>query len=819
MRKKTAELHIAGRLLDNIQNNPEKTAYIINNVRTSYADMGDMAHHIASGLAENIGPVGNNLPHPIRVAINLPRDSHYVSCIVATMLLHCSYIPIDVKIPSKRKKYMVEDAQVSFIIDESNIHNLLNAKVSSDLPDYSQPLSEAYMIYTSGTTGVPKGVSIPYSALCSYLQTVSQPDYANISANSVVLQFASIGFDASIFEIMSPLYYGATMVIAQEEERYNCTKLYNLINDQHVTFCVIPPSLVPILPDVDFPGLDAMGVGGELTSRSAIKRVLERGHYRLINVYGPTECTVVSTIHEYKSEDEWKLIGKPLPGLTCYVVNDEGELVSPGEEGELLIGGGQVANGYWNRHDLTEKAFRNNPFSHDGTASRIYYTGDRVILNENGNLEFIGRMDSQVKLHGYRIEIGDIVSRIEYIERVEKAVVRVETLGNDKYLVAYVSTKDGNPDLSDIKNHLKQNLPDYMIPSYWNCVEKFALTLNGKIDTTQLNNGAWKKHHSNVTALNENEKILAKEVASIIGVDDVNVDIDIIDELGLTSLQIMRIPQDLEPCGFKVTVDDIYTHRTIRRIADNHLYRLSFWYNNPDEHPERQVMIFFTGHPHFGYCEELCKQFTDKYNIFVIESFHSILNFMNITTPELIGIYKLLVKPVEEKYDVAVYIGYCLGGEQALLVAHDLHNETTKKPLVTIIDGEVKREKNTKHIIHLTWPTFTESQNARRCLIDDTLQITYPENVIYNGPVISFVCSEFDEQQTMTPEEQKNVPAHIMDYYRYRFRLSASLWREEYPHADVIMIDGSHFTCMHKPSCLKTVSDCIHNVHLKPISE
>lgn len=791
----------------------DKAAYIVNGKSTTYAEMYEMARHIASGLVEHIPSSALENDLPVRICINLARNEHFIPCMFAVIMLHASYIPLDTATPDNRKKTILEDSGASYIINSDNLPDLLKTPIIENLPDFKKPYSELYILYTSGTTGVPKGVSIPYKSFYNYIQTVKAPDNFNISDKSKILLFASINFDASCFEIYSALCWGGTLYIAQEEERKDVKLLYNLIQREKLTCMLMPPSLLSVLPDFNFPSLETLITGGEAIAYNTVQRIISsEPKFRFINAYGPTEATIICTIQEMKEAQKWRNIGKMLPSMVGYVVKSDGTLAQPGEDGELLIGGLQLCNGYWNRDDLNEKAFIDNPYDDpQGIAPRLYHSGDRVRLCEDGSYDYIERIDSQVKIHSYRIELQEITNRIEAHPRVQRAFTQLEVLGNDKHLVTYVSTIDKKSDLSDIHEYLAKHVPHYMVPTFWNHVPQFELNINGKIDKTMLVNKAWEEKTKNSEILNDRQTILANEVARIIGADDVNIDADLIDEIGLTSLQIMQIPQNLESCGFSISVEDIYNHRTIRKCIDNHLFRISFWYNNPEEHPERPVMIYISGHPHFGYCEEMVSSFADKYNIFVIESFHTILSFSteNSTTQVLLYLYKMIVEPIVEKYNVTLFTGYCLGGEQALLLAHNLYKDKKNKPRVVVIDGETKRDTDPNHYIPLKWPTFTDEQNEKRRIIDVSLMDTMPE-FHYEGPVGLFVSELFDEQQTMTPEEQALIPDSLMELYRNRFKIVPDIWKAEYPEADFFTFPGSHFTCMHESACIEAVSNYVN---------
>ena len=799
------------KIATNIAQTPDKTAYRINRQATTFAEMDQMASSIATAIVKALPTDAETRERPIRIGILLPRDTHFISCIWACVKLGCAYVPIDIATPHERLNFILGDSEMDFLINAGNLPDLIKTPARTTLPCFHKEMSEAYLIYTSGTTGNPKGVSQTYRTITNYMQRAVQPDDFHVTDHSIVLQFASINFDVSVMEIFVSLYAGATCVIAQVDDKHDVKKLYHLLKSEKVTFCYLPPSLLAMFPDFNLPDLETLSAGGEAIPHSLIQKIVGHYPFRFVNGYGPTE-SFYATTYVIPDEQHWRCIGKPVPGVVGYVVDKQLKPVSPGEQGELLLGGNQLCNGYWKRPDLNEKLFFSNPFEETREAApRLYHTGDIVTLNDDGSYDYIGRMDSQVKLRGYRIELEEITTCLEHHPRVRRAFTRIEQLGKEQQLVVYVSTEDHNSDLSDIQAYAKLHLPPYMMPVFWNHVDSFGLNINGKIEKSLLKNKAWIVSMPNKDPLSNFQRILMNEVARILGVESVNIDLDLIDEVGLTSLQIMQVPADLDSSGFTCTVDEIYRYRTIRRIADNHLYRISWWYNDPAEHPERPVIIFICGYPHFAYNEDLVQQFVDKYNVFVIEGFHNIFCFeLDITTPLLVEIYKLIVKPVLEQYRVVAYMGYCMGGEQALVVAHDLHNDSDHKPHVIIVDGEIRRDKDPDHYIALRWPVFTDEQNEMRRQLDVTLFATFPDEKIYNGPVASFLCRYFDEQQAWTAEEQKEIPEYKMDIYRLRFRDMADIWRSDYPNADIITIEGSHYTCMHNPECLKTVSDYVH---------
>lgn len=793
------------RIEHNCLSMPDKVAYKIRQVSYTYAQLYDMSGHIASGILTHISAERIADSTPIRVALNLPRDSYYLPCMMACIRLGISYVPIETTMPDERREFIISDANAAVVINGANIDRFLQTPIQSELPCLHKQHSEMYLLYTSGTTGSPKGVSISYASVLAFITALANPHTFNISSESRILHFTSYCFDVSISEIFSSFYYGATLIVALEEDRRDVQRLLRLIKTERVTFIAITPAVLLSFPDYNMPSVDCISIAGEPMPVTLTQRLHGNIHFRCINAYGPTEATVLVTYHIINGPEDNLSIGVPFPEVKCLVVDKDRQPVGIGQEGELLIGGKQLCNGYWNRPELNRESFCiiDN--------ERYYFSGDIVRLQADGSFHFIGRKDSQVKINGYRIELSEISNRIEMHPRVAQCLIRVEESGRQKAIVAYVCTNDGNAELADVREYASHHLTPYMMPSFWNHVKEFKLNINRKIDRSQLRNEAWLKMLRNDGPLTNNEQTMAHEVAMLLGVDSVNIDADLFTELGVSSLQIMQIPIDLELACLKISVEDIYRHRTIRKIACNHQFRISFWYEDPALHPERPVIIFITGYPHFGYCEDLCKRFTDQYNIFVIEGFHTFLNFDMTTTPELIELYKLLVAPIIAEYNVVAYVGYCFAGEQALLLAHDLYNDSETKPLVVCVDGEVLRDKVPEHYIPLRWPALTDQQNETRRLMDIKLITTVPDNHVYNGPVAAFCSEFFDEQQAITPEDQLTVPEDNMQRYRERLTLVPKLWRKVYPQADVIMFPGTHFTCMHNEACLNMVSIYVHN--------
>ena len=786
---------LAGRIQSVIDKHKDKTAYSIGDRQVTYGQMDEMARHIASGVVRMVeGKTKGDIP--FRIGISLGRDEDFVPCILAAVKLGCSYVPIDVETPADRRDFICEDASLGVLITKDNLQELLSSPLMETLPVLSSPLSEAYMIFTSGTTGKPKGVSVPYRALYSFLQTVSRPDNYHVGENSVILQFASISFDISVLEIFSALYYGGTLAIAQNEHKHDAMLLHNFMIEKGITFTLLPPSLLTIFPDYDFPAMDTLATGGESVPQSLTSRITGGNHpYRYVIGYGPTETCVGVTALEVTSADQWQNIGKPVPGVVCYVADEQGNLVAPGGQGELLIGGMQMGNGYWNRPDLTARMFFDNPYEkeHDGIdVSRLYHSGDLVILNEDGSFNYVGRKDSQVKLHSFRIELGEICSSIEKQEGVQRAVVRLEEIGTEKYLVAYVLAAESVQSLESIRQDVSKVLPSYMVPTFWNRVKEFKLNINGKIDQSALVNEALNPVITNDTPVSPYEELLMQAAAGLIGLPSINVNADLINDVGITSLHIMQLIVQMGISGFNLTPNDFYTWRSIRKIMAADKHPNAFWYKPSMTDSDKPVIIVISGYTSFSFLfDDWARKVSRKYDIFAIESYHTVTEDKLMDMKDLIDIYVTYVEEVVKTRDVEVITGFCAGGEQALALAARLYNGKEHKPRVVVLDGELDREIELQELLRpvLFFPFYNDERNNRRADLDIHLMATQPEET-YDGPVTSIVSTIYTEDSAVNQGYVK--PDDVKQREKAEFFTNEQRWKNRYPDCEIIRHPTNH---------------------------
>jgi pimeloyl-ACP methyl ester carboxylesterase len=417
------------------------------------------------------------------------------------------------------------------------------------------PQNLAYLIYPSGSTGRPKGVMIRHQGVVNL--TYAQQKRLEGLPGTRVLQFASLSFDTSVWEIVMAWGRGAALVLAPKERLLPGPDLSALINEARVDIATLPPSALAALPPESVPGLKTLVSAGEALSLAQVTPWL---HGRTVfNGYGPTENTVGAAIGPITA-DEPITLGRPFPNITLYVLDRALQPVPVGVAGELYVGGAGLARGYFERPDLTAERFLPNPFGPAG--SRMYRTGDLVRYRPNGKVEFLGRADHQVKIRGFRIELGEVEAALERHPAIHQAIV----LARDGRLIAYFTSKAEPPATSELRELLRQSLPEHMVPSFFVALEAFPLTPNDKIDRAALPapvvvGEAWVAPR---TAVEESIAEIWQQVLHLprVGVHDNFFEIG---GHSLLVVQVMtRIEQELH---VQVPIVELYKHPTVATLA------------------------------------------------------------------------------------------------------------------------------------------------------------------------------------------------------------------------------------------------------------
>ena len=462
-----------------VESTPNAIALVFKDEELSYAELNAKANRLAHQLVSlGVGP-------EVLAGVCLERSIEMVVALLAILKAGGAYLPLDPDYPKERLSFMLKDSQAAAVVTQKHLEgrlpqhrarrvyiDTLDCDTYPDSDAIAQPHHLAYVIYTSGSTGRPKGVMIEHRCLVNYIEAAAR--LYRLQPEDRILQFASISFDVSVREIFMSLTSGATLVLCPDP-RMDAERFFSSCRGWRITLLSLPTAYWHGLANaIDSEGLQVeqslrlISAGGEkmLADRLAVWR-RAAPHLRLINSYGPTETTVSATAWEAPHDCEMPApipIGRPLANTTVYILDLYLNPVPIGVPGEIHIGGAGLARGYLNRPELTTQKFIRNPFSDDPEA-RLYKTGDLARYLGDGNIEFLGRIDTQVKIRGFRIELGEIEAVLMQHRAVGEAVViATDTARGDKRLVAYVvNHEDASP--SELHSFLKDKLPEYMLPS------------------------------------------------------------------------------------------------------------------------------------------------------------------------------------------------------------------------------------------------------------------------------------------------------------------------------------------------------------------
>ena len=569
---------------------PDNIALIRHEISLTYSQLNMQANILARYLIENGIQGGSN------VGLIVTRDFNMVIGMYAILKAGAAYIPIDPEYPADRQKYILRQSSASHVLVDSDypVTDLISdltiinfSKVNirdtddTNLQTSIRSRQLAYTIYTSGSTGVPKGVMIEHHSVVNLILWVNEN--FNITSSDRVLFITSMCFDLSVYDIFGLLSAGGSVVIANQEEVIDVQKLKDYLMEYKITFWDSVPTtmnyLVRELKASNQPyvqeSLRLIFLSGDWIP---VKLPTEIKDYfpnaDVISLGGATEGTVWSNFYPVKKVmPTWTSIpyGKPIANNFFYVLNEQLKPVPIGIAGELFIGGVGVARGYANDQDKTKYAFITDPFNKKA-GGRMYRTGDLGRLMPDGNLEFLGRKDSQIKIRGYRVELGEIENVLNKSSLINQAVViaRSDKEGN-KTLVAFVVSNSDYFDKKEIMAYLKSKLPDYMVPSVVEQLDKFPLTSNGKIDKKALLIMEVTDTVSNVYTPPQNEKQvkLAEIWQEILGVKRIGIH-DNFFELGGHSLMAVRMMTKLETdLGVQLPLSILFKFPTINSLLSS----------------------------------------------------------------------------------------------------------------------------------------------------------------------------------------------------------------------------------------------------------
>ena len=782
------------RFQDIMKKYPHNAAVVCGSQQLDYAELYEKILSVASQIHRAMVGQDNGAP----IGILMDRTPQSIAALLGILASGHPYVPLDKMYPEKRIHFILKDCGVRLLITDApltdfgeGIHVLVpdfssNAGVRMEYADRAE--DTAYIIYTSGTTGTPKGTPLRHYQLLNLAD--EQIRLFSICPDSRVLYFASMSFDASVSEIFTTLLSGACLVVATETERHDPGLLLRLMEKEKVTCATIPPALLAVLPHQVLPDLTTLVIAGD----KCTSRILSFWHEgrTVINAYGPTENTVCATTGIIKDLYHLHNIGFPLRNVSCYVLDERMRLLPCGVPGELYIGGIQLTPGYMNRPELNAQKFLTNPFTTQEERladinTTLYKSGDRVRLLPDGDLEFIGRIDAQLKIRGMRVEPAEIEQTICRYPGISQAHIATKGEGTEKRLVAYIQPEQDSPvKISELKKFLSSLLPAYMIPSAWVSLTEFPRNVNGKIDLLSLPEPDLQEKI--ISPVSMQEIRLSQIAAHLLGVEQVGVESDLL-ELGLDSLSVINLVVEAGKINIQLTAASIYQNRTIREILKGSKSFDFFWYNEYEEN--KPVMVILCGHPQFYQVYyHLARELGGYYSLFVFDSYNNYFQ-EEWSCEDLIGYYSHIIADILKDKPVYGITGYCLGGELALLLAARLDKEFSVRPKVWVMDGEAVREP--KHIWQIRFlydPSVSLLVNRKRdCmlkrLISTFTQTVYPGEVHVALSKNPMTHLQFDSSRPESPEDIETA--------RKMHSNRPVLWKKYYPDVLLTYIDTDHF--------------------------
>jgi amino acid adenylation domain-containing protein/non-ribosomal peptide synthase protein (TIGR01720 family) len=559
---------------------PAAVAVVFEEQQMSYLALNRRANQVAHHLrARGVGP-------DVLVGLCMERSIEMVIGMLAILKAGGTYVPLDPDYPLDRLAFIEQDAQISVILTEERLVEKLSrhkatiicldtheqeiARESQENPrSCGSAEHRAYVIYTSGSTGKPKGVQISHRSVVSFLYAINK--HLRFTSNERLLAITTLSFDIAGLEIYLPLITGACLVLVGRDVTTDGEQLQERLIRYAITAMQATPATWRLLVDSGWKGNKLLKIlcGGEALSSDQASQLLTKG-MGLWNLYGPTEATIWSTVANIESVERFVPLGRPLANTQVYLLDKHLRPVPVGVPGELHIGGEGLSQGYLYQPELTAEKFIPHPFSKEPGA-RLYKTGDLVRTLSNGALDFLGRIDHQVKVRGFRIELGEIEAALgEHPAIQENVVIAWEAAAGEKRLVAYLVPYNGTaPSLQELRSFLKEKLPEYMVPSNFITLDALPLTPNRKIDRRALPEPSPSRPALTETFIAPRtlkEEVFAKVWSQVLGIEQVGV-YDNFFELGGDSLLAIRVVARLGQAGYRVSTRQLFQHQTVADLA------------------------------------------------------------------------------------------------------------------------------------------------------------------------------------------------------------------------------------------------------------
>jgi len=563
---------------EQVEKTPDNIAVVFEDQKLTYKELNEKANQLAWYLRKQ-GVEQKNI-----IGIHLEKNTDYVVSIFAVLKLGCIFMPISTSYPKDRISYMIENSNANLVISEQSLIkrldldflfidiNSLNSNTSNSDLNLSLPYDNPiYVLYTSGSTGNPKGVIINNYSLVNHVYGINEKFDNTITNSDIALSVANISFDANIQEIFIPLIFGASLHLLKNDAIYDINYLANYIVNNKITFSFIPPSILEdiyeLIKNNKNVCLNKLLVGVESISNLTLNKYLNiNPNMKIHNGYGPTEATIccISYMYQRNNSNSFVPIGTPLQNTNIYILNSISKRIQPfGTPGEIYISGDCLSSGYINNLMQTKNNFVHIPYVSDDI---FYKTGDYAYSLPDGNIMFVGRKDSQVKLRGHRIELNEINSIIQnYIGVKQSATI----IYDKKQIISYITSTD-NVNIAELKSHLESRLPKYMLPSHIIELSDIPYTSNGKIDFKKLESlNFWSNKSENIILpKNDIEEKLLNILSKLFVSDKISTDCNIFD-MGADSLFAIKLSSYIKnELSTDINVVEIFNNPTIIKLAN-----------------------------------------------------------------------------------------------------------------------------------------------------------------------------------------------------------------------------------------------------------
>ncbi|OBA07768.1 non-ribosomal peptide synthetase, partial [Bacillus subtilis] len=695
---------------------PEQVAIVFEDEKLTYRQLNERANQLARTLKAK-GVRADRL-----TAIISEHSIDLVVGILAVLKAGGAYVPIDPDYPKRRIQYILEDSKAEIVLTQHHLRQrfthagtivLLDEESSyheehSNLEGISEAKDLAYVIYTSGSTGMPKGVLIEHGGLTNYIWWADRVYVKGGKTNFPL--YSSVAFDLTVTSIFTPLISGNAIIIFGGEDR--AALLSSIVQDSRVDIIKLTPAHLQLLNEMNIPHecrIRKLIVGGDNLSARVARSISERfqDQIEIFNEYGPTETVVGCMIYSFdpqKDRRESVPIGTAAANMNIYVLDADMKPVPIGVPGEIFISGAGIARGYLNRPELTAEKFVEHPFA---AGEKMYKTGDVARWLPDGNIEYLGRIDHQVKIRGYRIEIGEVEAAILQSESVKEAVVIAIEEEGSKQLCAYLSGDD-SLNTAQLKRHLLNKLPAYMIPAYFVQLEKMPITANGKIDRKALPAPEGNRLTGTEYAAPETliEKHLAEIWKNILALSDPGIKDNFFD-VGGHSLKVLQVIHQINASmGIKMHYQAVYDFPTIETMA--RAIQAAVFESKTDnvfvKMNQNGSIPVFCFPPLIGYglvYNEMAKRLDGSCTVYAAD-FLEVLSYEK----EIVDLYAESMIGIQEEGPF-VLLGYSSGSNLAFEVAKALEKRGRVVSDVIMLDSKItvsvthSSETEIEEIVHL----------------------------------------------------------------------------------------------------------------------